>query len=85
MSGASLVRPIVHLNFTEIMRNYIYSLLILTALLLGMTWQHDDWVRAQEAQKTRLHSWQEQRIEEAFIRELKKERDLIEYRNAAKF
>ena len=67
------------------MRDYIYSLLILAALgalLLGMVQQHDCWV---ETQKAQLHSWQEQRMEEAFVEELREEKELIEYRNAVKF
>lgn len=67
------------------MRHYIYSLLILAALaalMLGIVWQHDCWVETQRAQ---FHSWQEQRMEETFIRELREEKELIEYRNAVKF
>ena len=67
------------------MRDYIYSLLILAvlgALLLGIVWQHDCWVKTQ---KTQLRSWQEQRMEEAFVKELREEKELIEYRNAVKF
>lgn len=67
------------------MRDYIFSLFILAALgalLLGIVWQHDCWV---EAQKAQLRSWQEQRIEEAFVKELREEKELHEYRNAVKF
>jgi len=82
----SLAKLIVHSSSTEvIVRDYAYSILILAALgalLLGMVWQHDCWV---ENQKAQLHSWQEQRMEEAFVRELRNEKELIEYRNAVKF
>ena len=32
-----------------------------------------------------FRAWQEQRVEEAYVRELREERKLVEYRNAMKF
>ena len=32
-----------------------------------------------------LRIWQEQRTEEAYVRELREEKELVEYRNAMKF
>lgn len=32
-----------------------------------------------------LRAWQEQRVEEAYVNELREEKELVEYRNAVRF